>query len=122
MRGPKKHGVIQQFLAEVDWDLDESSISNNFLIIDTPPGTTDEHLSIINLINQASRLCNPEPHVSAIIVSTPQEVALSDVRREINFCSQIHIEINGVIENMSGFVCPCCNKETMIFTPTTGGC
>jgi len=97
---------------------------NNILIIDTPPGTTDEHLSAINLIKQCSLLAEEgqRPVIDAIIVSTPQEVALSDVRKELNFCKKINIKVCGVIENMSGFVCPCCNKETMIFHPTSGGC
>lgn len=126
MRGPKKHSTIAQFLSEVAWSVsdEESQRENNILIIDTPPGTTDEHLSAINLIKQCSQLSPPErrPVVEAIIVSTPQEVALSDVRKELNFCKQIQLPVKGVVENMSGFVCPCCNKETMIFHPTSGGC
>lgn len=124
MRGPKKHATIAQFLSEVVWDVDPERVQDNFLIIDTPPGTTDEHLSSINLITSCSLLLDPaqRPDIQAIIVSTPQEVALADVRKEINFCAKIHIRVSGVIENMSGFVCPCCGKETQIFNPTTGGC
>ncbi|KAH0574321.1 Nucleotide-binding protein 1 [Spironucleus salmonicida] len=119
MRGPKKHGVIQQFLTEVDWDV--SPDQENWLIIDTPPGTSDEHLSTINLLTTACKFTDNKPDVQAIIVTTPQEVALADVRKEVNFAKQIGLTIRGVIENMSGFVCPCCNKETQIFLPSTGG-
>ncbi|CAL5978536.1 Nucleotide-binding_protein 1 [Hexamita inflata] len=123
MRGPKKHSLIAQFLSEVDWDVKQEEFDRNYLIIDTPPGTTDEHLSVINLITQCSALITDNrPEVFSVIVSTPQEVALSDVRKEINFCAKINLTVRGVIENMSGFVCPCCNKETQIFSPTSGGC
>ncbi|TNJ30249.1 Nucleotide-binding protein 35 [Giardia muris] len=125
LRGPKKHGVIVQFLKDVNWNFDHEKKKNNYLIIDTPPGTSDEHLSVINVLSAASRILNAEeespPEVYAVIVSTPQEVALADVRKEVNFCKQIKLDIRGVIENMSGFVCPCCNKATDLFTPTSGG-
>lgn len=95
-RGPVKHGVIKQFVSDVLWgDLD-------FLIIDSPPGTGDEPLSIAQTI--------PDAH--AIIVTTPQEIALADVRKSINFCRQVHMPILGLVENMNGFVCPHCNTET----------
>jgi len=135
LRGPKKHGIIAQFLKDVNWDFqanpeaveDVSPYANNVLIVDTPPGTSDEHLSVINTLNVALQILKADPTVphkpivSAVLVSTPQEVALADVRKEINFCKQIHIDIAGVVENMSGFVCPCCGKETQIFSPGTGG-
>ena len=94
-RGPVKHGVIKQFITDVNWgDLD-------FLIIDSPPGTGDEPLSVAQTI--------PDAH--AVIITTPQEIALSDVRKSINFCRQVHMPILGLIENMNGFVCPHCNLE-----------
>lgn len=103
-RGPMKYNVIKQFLKDVDWgDLD-------FLIIDSPPGTGDEPLSIVQLLEHAT---------GAIIVTTPQDVALSDVRKSITFCRQLDLPILGVIENMSGFVCPKCGIKTDIFK--TGG-
>eukprot|EP01089_Gocevia_fonbrunei_P001824 TRINITY_DN11744_c0_g2_i1.p1 TRINITY_DN11744_c0_g2~~TRINITY_DN11744_c0_g2_i1.p1 ORF type:complete len:318 (-),score=70.86 TRINITY_DN11744_c0_g2_i1:245-1198(-) len=107
-RGPKKNGLIKQFLRDVDWgDLD-------YLLIDTPPGTSDEHLSITQYLKST--------HVDgAVIVTTPQEVALADVRKEVNFCKKIDLPILGVVENMSGFVCPKCKTETQIFMPSTGG-
>jgi len=102
-RGPMKMGVIKQFLAEVDWgDLD-------YLVIDSPPGTGDEPLSVGQLIPDAD---------GAGVVTTPQEVALADVRRSITFCQQLKLPVLGVIENMSGFVCPTCGER---LDPFKGG-
>ncbi len=99
-RGPMKMSMIKQFLKDVEWgDLD-------YLIIDFPPGTGDEPLSTAQLISEDRK---------AIIVSTPQEVALADVRKSVNFCKQLDLPILGVVENMSGFVCPHCNEITNIF-------
>ncbi len=104
-RGPMKIGVIRQFLSDVDWgDLDE-------LVVDTPPGTGDEPLSVCQQI--------PNPS-GAIIVTTPQEVSAADVRKSINFCRQIEFPILGVVENMSGFVCPKCGELTEIFAGNAG--
>ena len=99
-RGPMKASAIRQFLGEVNWgDLD-------FLIIDSPPGTGDEPLSACQLI----------PNVSgAVIVTTPQDVAILDARKSVFFARQLQIPVIGIIENMSGFVCPHCGKETAIF-------
>ncbi|KAM4632055.1 cytosolic Fe-S cluster assembly factor NUBP1 [Discoglossus pictus] len=107
-RGPKKNGMIKQFLRDVDWgELD-------YLIIDTPPGTSDEHLSVVQYLSSA--------HIDgAVIITTPQEVSLQDVRKEINFCHKVKLPIIGVVENMSGFICPKCKNESQIFPPTTGG-
>ncbi|CAI5730751.1 unnamed protein product [Peronospora destructor] len=88
-RGPKKSGLIKQFLVDVQWgDLD-------YLIIDTPPGTSDEHISIVQYMKEADL-------DGAVVVTTPQEVALSDVRKELNFCQKTNINVLGVVENMSG--------------------
>lgn len=104
-RGPMKMGVIKQFLTDVEWgDLD-------YLIVDAPPGTGDEPLSICQLI---------QPLDGAVIVTTPQRVAAIDVRKSISFCRQVNVPVLGVIENMSGFVCPKCNEITHIF-PEGGG-
>ncbi|KAG1675996.1 Cytosolic Fe-S cluster assembly factor nubp1-A [Nymphon striatum] len=101
-RGPKKNGI------DVDWsELD-------YLVIDTPPGTSDEHLSIVQYLSQTDV-------DGAIIVTTPQEVSLLDVRKEINFCKKVELPILGVVENMSSFVCPKCKVQTEIFPPTSGG-
>ncbi|XP_064478528.1 cytosolic Fe-S cluster assembly factor nubp1-like [Ornithodoros turicata] len=107
-RGPRKNGIIKQFLRDVDWgDLD-------YLLVDTPPGTSDEHLSIAQYLKG----CNLD---GAIVVTTPQEVSLQDVRKEISFCRKVGLPILGVVENMRGFVCPNCKVESQIFPATTGG-
>ncbi|KAJ8925196.1 hypothetical protein NQ315_001382 [Exocentrus adspersus] len=107
-RGPKKNGMIRQFLSEVDWG------KLDYLLIDTPPGTSDEHLSATTYLSEADL-------TGAIIVTTPQEVALLDVRKEIDYCRKVGIKVLGVIENMYLFVCPCCQKLSEIFPATTGG-
>ncbi|KAF4655666.1 cytosolic Fe-S cluster assembly factor nbp35 [Perkinsus olseni] len=107
-RGPRKHGLIRQFLTDVTWG------HLDVLLVDTPPGTSDEHLSMVNYLKD----CQPD---GAVLVTTPQEVALQDVRKEINFCRGVGLPIIGVIENMSGFECPCCGKVSEIFMPNTGG-
>ncbi|XP_015587536.1 cytosolic Fe-S cluster assembly factor NUBP1 homolog [Cephus cinctus] len=107
-RGPKKNGMIRQFLSEVDWG------NLDYLILDTPPGTSDEHLSAASYLQGAGI-------TGAIIVTTPQEVALLDVRKEIDFCKKVNIPILGVLENMSIFVCPKCKNSAEIFPASTGG-
>lgn len=102
-RGPMKHNAIRQFIGDVNWgDLD-------YLVIDSPPGTGDEPLTIAQLI----------PEAKAVIVTTPQEVALADIRKSISFCKNVKMAIFGIIENMSGFTCPHCHKMVDIFG--TGG-
>lgn len=99
-RGPMKMTAIRQFIEDVEWgDLD-------YLVIDMPPGTGDEALSIMQLI--------PKPD-GAIIVTTPQEVSLMDSRKSIMFVNEAKIPIIGLVENMSGFICPHCDKVTDIF-------
>ncbi len=103
-RGPLKINALQQFLGKVEWgELD-------YLVIDLPPGTGDEPLSIAQLI--------PDIHGS-VVVTTPQDVALSDSRRSVNFSKKLGIRVLGIVENMSGFVCPTCGEETYLFK--TGG-
>lgn len=102
-RGPLKIQAIRQFVADMDWgELD-------YLIVDAPPGTGDEPLSVAQTI----------PGVQAVVVTTPQAVALADVRKSINFCKTVAMPIVGLIENMSGFVCPHCGETVDIFS--TGG-
>lgn len=108
-RGPKKNGMIRQFLSEVDWG------QLDYLVLDTPPGTSDEHLSATTYISGAGG------NWGAILVTTPQEVSLLDVRKEISFCNKLNIKVVGVIENMSVFVCPKCSISSNIFPATTGG-
>ncbi|KAK2845294.1 cytosolic Fe-S cluster assembly factor nbp35 [Arthroderma sp. PD_2] len=107
-RGPKKNGLIKQFLKDVEWG------EMDYLIVDTPPGTSDEHLSVNSLLKESGV-------DGAVLVTTPQEVSLLDVRKEIDFCRKAGIRILGLVENMSGFVCPKCTHESQIFKPTTGG-
>jgi Mrp family chromosome partitioning ATPase len=102
-RGPLKFSAIKQFIGDIDWG------NLDFLIIDAPPGTGDEPLTVAQTISDAK----------AIIVTTPQEVALADVRKSINFCKTVKMEVFGLIENMSGFSCPHCGESIELFG--TGG-
>ena len=102
-RGPMKFSAIKQFIGDVDWGL------LDYLIIDAPPGTGDEPLTIAQTISDAK----------AVIVTTPQEVSLADVRKSISFCKTVKMEIVGLIENMSGYMCPHCGEKIDLFG--TGG-
>jgi ATP-binding protein involved in chromosome partitioning len=104
-RGPIKHKVIRQFLTEVEWG------PLDFLIIDAPPGTGDEPLTVAHTI----------PEARAIIVTTPQEISLADVRKSINFCRKVNMEILGVVENMGHLICPDCGKSIPLFKSASGG-
>lgn len=98
-RGPKKTAAIRQFISDVKWgDLD-------FLLIDSPPGTGDEHMTVMQSIPDA--LC--------VVVTTPQEISLADVRKAINFLQYTNSNVLGVVENMSGLVCPHCHQEIDLF-------
>jgi ATP-binding protein involved in chromosome partitioning len=98
-RGPLKIGVIRQFISDVDWE------PLDYLVIDSPPGTGDEPLTVAQTVTGAK----------AIIVTTPQEISLADVRKSINFCRQVNMEILGLVENMSGLTCPHCGGNIDIF-------
>jgi ATP-binding protein involved in chromosome partitioning len=98
-RGPLKFSAIRQFIADVDWG------NLDFLIIDSPPGTGDEPLTVAQQI----------PDARAVIVTTPQEIALADVRKSINFCRTVKLEIFGLVENMSGLHCPHCGELIDLF-------
>ncbi|MCF8024899.1 MAG: Mrp/NBP35 family ATP-binding protein [Desulfobacteraceae bacterium] len=102
-RGPLKHSAITQFVADVEWG------ALDFLIVDSPPGTGDEPMSVAQTVEGSQ----------AIIVTTPQEVALSDVRKSINFCNKVEMPVFGLIENMSGYKCPHCSEIIDLFG--TGG-
>ncbi|MCP4021164.1 MAG: Mrp/NBP35 family ATP-binding protein [Desulfobacteraceae bacterium] len=98
-RGPAKTGMIQQFVGAVDWgELD-------FLIIDAPPGTGDEPLTVVQNI----------PEALGVVVTTPQEVALADIRKSISFCKTVRLKTLGIVENMAGFKCPHCNEPIDLF-------
>lgn len=99
-RGPAKMGAIKQFLEEVSWGV------LDFLIIDLPPGTGDEPLSIAQLIPEFD---------GAIVVTTPQDVALASVRKSINFLDLVNVPVLGLVENMSGVICPSCGDEIEVF-------
>jgi len=99
-RGPIKFGIIRQFLSDVDWgDLD-------YLVIDCPPGTGDEPLSVAQLVGRPA---------AAVVVTTPQQLAIGDVRRCVTFCEKVELPVAGIIENMSGFVCPQCGAAVDLF-------
>ncbi len=103
-RGPAKTGMIQQFVSNVDWgELD-------FLIIDAPPGTGDEPLTVVQNI----------PEALGVIVTTPQEVALADIRKSISFCKTVKLKTLGIVENMAGFKCPHCNEPIDLFSSGGG--
>ena len=98
-RGPKKTAAIRQFISGVNWgELD-------FLLIDSPPGTGDEHMTVLKTIPDA--LC--------VIVTTPQEISLADVRKAVNFLQYAKANVFGVVENMSGLHCPHCRQEIELF-------
>lgn len=98
-RGPIKHSAIRQFIGDIDWgELD-------YLVIDAPPGTGDEPLTVAKTM----------PDAYALVVTTPQEVSLIDVKKAISFCQKLKLRIMGIVENMSGFICPHCGKPVDIF-------
>ncbi len=103
-RGPAKTGMIRQFVSSVDWgELD-------FLIIDAPPGTGDEPLTVVQTI----------PEALGVIVTTPQEVALADIRKSISFCKTVKLKTLGIVENMAGFKCPHCAEHIDLFSSGGG--
>jgi len=121
-RGPKKTAMVRQFLTDVLWP------PIDYLLVDTPPGTSDEHISLAEqLLKVASSTSTTDtsatgadteekPHLAgAVVVTTPQAVATSDVRKELNFCAKVGIRVLGVVENMSGYVCECCGVSTNLF-------
>jgi ATP-binding protein involved in chromosome partitioning len=98
-RGPLKISAIRQFISDIEWgDLD-------YLVVDSPPGTGDEPLTVAQTI----------PDAEALIVTTPQEISLADVRKSINFCREVNLKIAGLVENMGAMVCPHCGKEIPLF-------
>ena len=99
-RGPRKYGLIRQFLLQVKWgELD-------FLIIDAPPGTGDEPMAVAEMAR---------PDASALLVTTPQKLAVADVRRSVSFCREVSLPILGILENMSGLECPSCKEQIDLF-------
>lgn len=132
-RGPRKDAMIKQFLEDVEWGFSTPLFGAgtsttttttrdglNILIVDTPPGTSDEHMTLCEalvtnlqgLAGQGRRV----PNVGAVVVTTPQSVALDDVIKELNFCQRLKLRCFGIIENMDGYVCPHCRTLVPIFT------
>jgi len=108
-RGPRKNGLIKQFLTDVEWG------PLDYLLVDTPPGTSDEHLSLVTLLKGLPQLAG------AVVVTTPQEVAMADVRKELNFCAKTGVRVLGVVANMDGFSCAACGAANAIFPAPPGG-
>jgi len=104
-RGPMKMNLIKQFMEEIEWP------SLDFLIVDCPPGTGDEPLSVIQILKNIS---------GVVIVSTPQEIAYLDVRKAINFAKKLEIPILGIVENMTEIVCPHCGQHIELFKAGSG--
>lgn len=98
--------MVRQFLTDVLWP------RTDYLLIDTPPGTSDEHISLAETLQSKAR---PGQLAGAVVVTTPQAVAISDVRKEVNFCAKVGVRVLGVVENMSGFVCECCGERANLF-------
>ncbi|PYI22931.1 P-loop containing nucleoside triphosphate hydrolase protein [Aspergillus violaceofuscus CBS 115571] len=129
-RGPKKTAMIRQFLSDVLWG------ETDYLLVDTPPGTSDEHIALaeqlLTLCSTSAATATPETQTTptatqnmprlagAVLVTTPQAIATSDVRKEVNFCVKTNIPTLGVIENMSGYTCPCCGEVTNLFSSGGG--
>lgn len=99
-RGPMKYNVIRQFLKDVDWG------RLDYLVVDSPPGTGDEPLAVAQLIGKPAL---------ALLVTTPQDLAVSDVRRSVSFCRAVDLPVLGIVENMSGYACPSCGHHVDIF-------
>lgn len=113
--------MIRQFLSDVSWG------ATDYLLIDTPPGTSDEHIALaeqlltLSTADAATAIQRNVPRLAgAILVTTPQAVATSDVRKEANFCVKTSIPVLGVIENMSGYTCPCCGEVSNLFSSGGG--
>ncbi|PGH04224.1 UBX domain-containing protein 1 [Blastomyces parvus] len=128
-RGPKKTAMIRQFLTDVLWG------ETDYLLIDTPPGTSDEHIALAEQLltlasttrtrdatpAQQQQQQNKKPFLAgAVLVTTPQAISTADVRKELNFCAKTCIPVIGVVENMSGYSCPCCGEVSNVFSSGGG--
>ena len=128
-RGPKKTAMVRQFVSDVMWPP-----NTDYLLIDTPPGTSDEHIAIVEELHKLAVVTpvmqNGQPHLDisssapslagAVVVTTPQAISTSDVRKELNFCVKTQVPVLGVIENMSGYMCPCCGEVSNVFSKGGG--
>jgi Mrp family chromosome partitioning ATPase len=123
-RGPKKTAMVRQFLTDVYWG------ETDYLLVDTPPGTSDEHIALAEQLLTLSTATTgvaapgapgrPPCLAGAVLVTTPQAISTADVRKEINFCAKTRIPVLGVIENMSGYACPCCGEISNVFSSGGG--
>jgi Mrp family chromosome partitioning ATPase len=111
-RGPKKTAMVRQFLTSTLWPADL-----DYLLIDTPPGTSDEHISLMETLHKETL---PGQLAGAVVVTTPQAISVSDVKKELNFCEKTNLKVLGVVENLSGFVCPHCRECTNVFSSGGG--
>ena len=135
-RGPKKTAMVRQFLADVRWP------ALDVLLVDTPPGTSDEHIAAVETLlplvaapgapparnSDTAAVAGAAPEAGAgkprlagaVVVTTPQAVAVADVRKELNFCAKTGVRVLGVVENLSGYVCPCCGVPANLFAKGGG--
>lgn len=113
-RGPKKTAMVTQLLSSVLWPA-----TLDYLLIDTPPGTSDEHISLVTTLLDPTKVL-PSQRLAAVVVTTPQAIATADVRKELTFCKRTGLKVAGVVENMAGFVCPCCGEATNVFSKGGG--
>lgn len=111
-RGPKKTAMVRQFLTDVLWP------PLDFLLVDTPPGTSDEHISLLETLLKTT--ASTSQLAGAVVVTTPQAIAISDVKKELNFCAKTGVKVLGVVENMAGFVCPNCSECCNVFSKGGG--
>lgn len=123
-RGPKKTAMVGQLLSEVLWPAGVS-----YLLIDTPPGTSDEHISLMTNLLDHTKFPPPQTSPSnpdgvrklaAVVVTTPQAISTADVKKELTFCRKVGLKVLGVVENMAGYVCPCCGEVTNVFSKGGG--
>lgn len=117
-RGPKKTAMIRQFLSDVYWPP-----GTDYLVIDTPPGTSDEHIAVVEELHKLATAASdnsPQKLLGAVVVTTPQAISTSDVRKELNFCVKTSVPVLGVVENMAGFMCPCCGEISNVFSKGGG--
>src|ERR1700761_7386372 len=124
-RGPKKTAMIRQFVSDVLWPP-----NTDYLLIDTPPGTSDEHIAIVEELHKLATEVRTVPSANgldhgpalsgAVVVTTPQAIATADVRKELNFCVKTQVPVLGVIENMAGYMCPCCGEISNVFSKGGG--
>lgn len=132
-RGPKKTAMIRQFVSDVLWPP-----NTDYLLIDTPPGTSDEHIAIVEELHKIAAEVQPvhtngnanglglqitlppAKMAGAVVVTTPQAISTADVRKELNFCTKTQVPVLGVIENMAGYMCPCCGEISNVFSKGGG--